>query len=209
VDLVLVQELVQRSKPRIIFLELLRHGVNVLDKLCQKLAHLLCYYHEFHDLGLAKLLLPFCEAAAHLVKFLVTFQDAARRDVFVGLHVLQLLIDVLLWVQEDTEFIGFEKVGAPCKVLEKLVQEITSLGDKVLLCAANYLLAGKWWDIETRKSFDEAASKSVEVLETTLNLKFFIFERTSAGDSVNDVVPLLQWIGDREGSGHVVGVERL
>ena len=47
------------------------------------------------------------------------------------------------------------------------------------------------------------------MLESSLNLEFLVFKWTSAGNGVDNVISLLQRIGDRKVAGHVVGVVRL
>ena len=147
VDLVLIQELVERCKLSIIFLELFGHRVYILTKLCQESLHLFGYNHKLHDLGLAELLLTFAEIAFQLKEGFVPFKYAAWRDQFVWLQVLELFFDVLLRVQEDPKLFRLKKVRATSQIFDEFVQQVASFCDKIFLCAADYFLVWKRWNV--------------------------------------------------------------
>ena len=103
-QLVLVEELVEAARPRIVLLILLVHDADVLYELVQEGLHALGRGHKLHDLVQGSVALCATDGAVDLIVLLKSLQSRRWIEVLVTQPV-QLLVNVLLWEDKDLEFL--------------------------------------------------------------------------------------------------------
>ena len=107
------------------------------------------------------------------------------------MHPLKLLVYVLLWEYKHIEFFWLNKVWTLSQLLYEFTQQVTPLLQEFTCGIAKWLLLGKSWNVQTRKSFNETISESKEVFISSFDLECLLSGWVDAIDYIYKVIIIL------------------
>ena len=197
-ELILIEEFVERGTLLIIFLVLFLHDLNIFNEANQELLHPLSLYAESIYLTNRSLELYFSKVSLDHKVPLISLQGRCWIECLVHLHVFKLCLNVLLWENKNMEFFRFKQVWTFRKLLQEFCEQITSLFQKFFFFVAEVLLFGKTGYVQARKAFDKTGSESQEMLVASSDLERLSCFRMNTINDKNDVVPVSFEIMNRE-----------